>query len=48
MDRIFTLLGIIVAVLYVVLSLAGLGSTFVNLMEPAAIILVGVGVLTGR
>ena len=48
MNRIFTLIGIIIEVLYVVLILAGLGSTFVNLLQPAAIILIGVGVITGR
>lgn len=48
MDRIFTIIGVILAILYIVLSLAGLGNTFVNLMEPVAIIFVGVGVLTGR
>ena len=48
MDRIVTLLGIIIAVLFVVLSLAGLASAFVNLMLPAAVILIGIGVITGR
>jgi hypothetical protein len=47
-NRIVTLLGIILAVLYVVLLLAGLSSTFVQLMQPAAIILIGVGSITGN
>jgi hypothetical protein len=47
-DRIWTILGIIVAVLYVVLILAGIVTPMVTLMEPAAIILVGIGVITGR
>jgi hypothetical protein len=48
MNRIITLLGIILAVLYVVLILAGLSSTFVQLMLPASVVLVGVGVITGN
>jgi hypothetical protein len=48
MDRIVTILGIILAVLAAVFSLASLVTAFVPLMLAAAVVLVGVGVVTGR
>lgn len=48
MDRIFTILGVILEVLFIVLVLAGLTSTFVQLMLPIGAIFIGVGVITGR
>lgn len=48
MERIVTILGTILAVLFIVLVLAGLTSTFVSLMLPIAVVLIGIGVLIGR
>lgn len=48
MERIITLLGILVAVLSAVFQLAGLMDGFLLIMPPTATALVGIGVLTGK
>jgi hypothetical protein len=48
MNRIITLIGVVLAVLAAVLHLANIAPGSMDLLQDAAIIAVGVGVLTGN
>lgn len=48
MERIFTLIGIILAVLVIVFQLATILVAYIPIVLGIAIILIGMGVITGR
>lgn len=48
MNRIFTLIGIVLAVLAAVLHLAAIAPGALDLLQDGAIIAIGIGVMTGQ
>jgi F0F1-type ATP synthase assembly protein I len=48
MNRIFTLIGVVLGVLAVVLQVANIAPGSVDLLQDGAIIAIGVGVMTGQ